>query len=368
MPERVLFAAAATFESARRIGQLLDGHRARRLHGHGFQAAVRVAVAPGWAGFRGAEVDRLRERLERCVAPLDYQLLNDHLQQPTDENLARWLQARLDVPGVEQIGIRSTLRAGAILCGNERTTVWRRYRFEAAHRLPNVPPGHKCARMHGHGFEVVLHVDVMPQRREELDGQELDADRLDRCWSPLQAQFHQACLNEIPGLENPTSEMIAATIWGRLKPLLPELSSVTVYETSSCGAHFDGERYRIWTEFSLDSALRLARAPAADPRQRVHGHTYGLRLHLTAPLDRVLGWTIDFGDVKEIFGPVLLRIDHQPLHEVPGIDESDTAAVARWIKGQVAADLPQLDRVDLYETPGCGVILAWGADEPAFAI
>ena len=364
MPERLLFTAAATFESARRIGQLPDGHRARRLHGHGFLATVRAAVAPGWGGFQGAEVDQLRECLERCVAPLDYQLLNDHLEQPTDENLARWLKARLDVPGVEQVGIRSTPRAGAVLRGNERATLWRRYRFEAAHRLPNVAPGHKCARMHGHGFEVVLHMNIVPGRRDVA----LDGEQLDRGWSPLHDEFHRACLNEIPGLENPTSEVIAGTIWRRLRASLPELSSVTVYETSTCGAHFDGERYRIWTEFSLDSALRLKRAPEADSRRRVHGHTYGLRLHLTAPLNRVLGWTIDFGDVKEIFGPVFLRLDHQPLHEVPGIDDSDAAGVARWLKGQVAGDLPQLDRIDLFETPGCGAILAWGADEPALAI
>ena len=364
MPERLLFTAATTFESARRIDLLPDGHRARRLHGHGFLATVRAAIAPGWAGFRGGEVDRLRERLERCVEPLDYRLLNEQLDQPTDENLARWVKARLDMPGVEQVGIRSSSRAGAVLRGDDRAALWRRYRFEAAHRLPNVAPGHKCGRMHGHGFEVALHVELAAGSWDTG----FDADELDSRWLPLHAEFHHACLNEIPGFENPTSEVIASTIWHRLKPSLPALSSVTVYETATCGAHFDGQHYRIWTEFSLDSALRLKHAPAADSRRRIHGHTYGLRLHLTAPLDQVLGWTIDFGDVKEIFGPVFLRLDHQPLHEVSGIDDSDAAGVARWIKGQVAGDLPQLDRVDLFETPGCGAILAWGADEPALAI
>jgi 6-pyruvoyltetrahydropterin/6-carboxytetrahydropterin synthase len=364
MPERLLFTATATFESARRIGLLPEGHRARRVHGHGFLATVWAAIPPGWASFRGEEVDRLRERLQGCVEPLDYHLLNDQLDHPTDENLARWIKARLDVPEVEQVGIRSSPCAGVVVRGRSRAALWRRYRFEAAHRLPNVAPGHKCARMHGHGFEVVLHVELALGRGDaELDGEELD-----RRWSPLHAEFHHACLNEIPGFENPTSEVIASTIWHRLKPLLAELSSVTVYETATCGAHFDGKRYRIWTEFSLDSALRLKHAPDADSRRRIHGHTYGLRLHLTAPLDQVLGWTMDFGDVKEIFRPIFLRLDHQPLHEVPGIDNGDAPGVARWIKGQVASSLPQLDRVDLFETPACGAILAWGADEPALAI
>jgi 6-pyruvoyltetrahydropterin/6-carboxytetrahydropterin synthase len=362
MPERLLFAAAVPFESARKFEVLPDGHRARRLHGHSFVASVRVAIAPGWGGFRGAEVDQLRQCLARCVQPLDYQLLNDHLEPPTDEHLARWIKARLEFPEVDRIGIQSTLTQGVDLDRNGRAHIWRSYRFEAAHRLPNVAPGHKCGRMHGHGFRVALHAEVASGPSD------IDDDRLDRCWEPLHAEFHQACLNDIPGLENPTSELIASTIWRRLKPSLAELSWVTVYETPACGAHFDGRRYRIWTECSLDSALRLKRAPEADPRRRVHGHTYLLRLHLNAPLDQVLGWTIDFGDVKEMFRPVFVRLDHHSLHELPGIDDSDATSLVRWIRGQVAPGLPQLDRIDLFETRGCGAILAWDGDEPALPI
>ena len=174
--------------------------------------------------------------------------------------------------------------------------------------------------------------------------------------------------SDLPGLENPTSEMIASTIWQRLKPSLPALSWVTVHETATCGAHFDGSRYRIWTELALDSALRLKRVAPTDPRRRVHGHTYSLRLHLSAPLDQVLGWTIDFGDVKAIFDPVFLRLDHHPLHQLPGIDDNDTASLARWIREQAGSSLPQLVRIDLYETPECGAILAWGEDEPALPV
>jgi len=107
MPETLLFSAAVAFQSARRIGLLPDGHRARRLHGHSFVARVRAAIAPGWAGFGGAEAAELRERLERCVAPLDYQLLNEHLEEPTDENLARWIKARLEIPAVERPASRA---------------------------------------------------------------------------------------------------------------------------------------------------------------------------------------------------------------------------------------------------------------------
>ena len=143
---------------------------------------------------------------------------------------------------------------------------------------------------------------------------------------------------------------------------------MTVYETASSGAHFDGQHYRIWKEFSLDSAVQLKRAPVGDPRRRLHGHTYTLRLHLHAPLDRLLGWTVDYGDVKELFGPVFSRLDHHPLHELAAVEDNDTLSLARWIRGETAPQLPQLDRIDLYETRGCGVILAWGRHAPALPV
>jgi 6-pyruvoyltetrahydropterin/6-carboxytetrahydropterin synthase len=363
MPERLLFAAAARFESARKIDRAPDGHRTRRLHGHGFEAKVRAALASGWSGFAGGELDQLRARLEQCVEPLDHRLLNEQLELPSDENLARWVKARLPAPGIEQVGIRSAERQGADLDRDGQAHVWRRYRLEAAHRLPNVAAGHKCGRMHGHGFEVVLHARLAAGQ----GGAGID-DRLDMAWAPIHAELDHACLNDIPGLENPTSELLASALWRRLKPSLSELSWVTVHETDTCGAHFDGRRYRIWTESSLDSAVRFKRAPEGDPRRRIHGHTFRLRLHLNAPLDDVLGWTVDFGEVKEVFRPVFLRLDHQPLYEAPGMQDNDTASLALWIKRQVQSEVPGLDRIDLFETPGCGAILSWGEDEPALPV
>jgi 6-pyruvoyl-tetrahydropterin synthase len=98
-------------------------------------------------------------KLEATVAPLDYDDLNRHLDEPTDENLARWVRARIAAPGVESVGIRSTAHSGVDLDARDHAHVWRRYVFQSAHRLPNVPEGHKCGRMHGHGFEVILHAD-----------------------------------------------------------------------------------------------------------------------------------------------------------------------------------------------------------------
>jgi 6-pyruvoyltetrahydropterin/6-carboxytetrahydropterin synthase len=218
--------------------------------------------------------------------------------------------------------------------------------------------------MHGHGFEVIVHAN------QDIGSRDLsvDYDHLDEVWAPLQAQLHHACLNDLPGLQNPTSEMLSSWLWEQITPQLPELSWITVYETGSSGAHFDGRHYRIWKEFTLDSALRLKRAPDGSTLRRIHGHTYTLRLHLSAPLDEVMGWTMDFGDVKELFGPLFDMLDHQPLHELPGLADCDTASIAAWILQQARVGLPRLDRVDLYETRGCGAIVSVGEEGPALPV
>lgn len=336
---------------------LPDRHRSRRLHGHSFLARVRAELPPDWAPFAGGETGALKETLDRCVATLDYRDLNEHLPVPTDENLARWVRECLEVPGIESVGIQSIRDQGADLDGSEHVHVWRRFRFEAAHRLPKVPEGHKCGRMHGHGFEVILHAD------QDLGSG--DIDHLGNVWAPLYAELDYACLNDMEGLENPTSEMLSAWLWKRLKPALPSLSWITVYETATAGCHYDGQHYRIWKEQRFESALRLVKAPDGDPRRRLHGHSYLLRLHLTAPLDQVLGWTVDYGDVKELFKPVYKQLDHHLLNELRRLSDADPASLALWMCEEVAAQLPQLDRIDLHETPGCGAVFCWGDLGPA---
>ena len=363
-PTVPLTVATAGFESACRVDILPPGHRSRSLHGHSYQATVFAELPRGWNAPPGAEVDALRQRLQACVAPLDYACLNDHLDIPTDENLARWIRERLGLPHVARVGVQSTATQGVDLDRRGMAHLWRRFRFQSAHRLPHVPVGHKCGRMHGHGFEVILHAN------QDLGAAPIgiDYDRIDELWAPLHAQLNYRCLNDIEGLDNPTSELIAAWIWQRLKPDLPELSWVTVYETGSCGAHFDGHAYRIWKEFTLDSAVALRQAPASDPRAGLHGHTYTLRLHLSAALDTVMCWTVDFGDVKDLFEPIFKSLDHHPLLEIAGIDDGDTASIARWVMTQAAPLLPGLARVDLYETPGCGSLLALGAEAPVMPV
>jgi 6-pyruvoyltetrahydropterin/6-carboxytetrahydropterin synthase len=357
METQLLICAASRFEAARQITSAPGNHPQHRLHGHGFTVQARCSLPPAWGHFAGSEVQQLRSAIESCTAPLDHRLLNDQLANPTDAHLAHWFAQQAALPGVRQLRLQSTPHRGVDIDAAGHAHLWRRFVFQSAHVLPQVPAGHKCGRMHGHGFEVVLHADA-----SMAGAMALAHDDIDAAWAPLQALLDHACLNDLPGLANPTSEVLSSWIWARLQPQLPALSSVTVYETASCGAIFDGQRYRVWKELTLDSAVQLRSAPESSALRRLHGHTYTLRLHLTAPLDDVLGWTIDFGDVKSLFEPIFLQLDHQPLHEIADLADGDSASVARWIFERARGQLPQLDRVDLLETEGCGaMVIAPGA-------
>lgn len=361
MSDRIFQVAATRFEAARRVAILPEDHRSRRLHGHGFLARARVQLPDDGSTQASRDPSDLRAALAQCVERLDYRDLNEVLPIPTDENLARWVRNCLDVPDIESVGVQSTGDQGADLDGADHVHVWRRFRFEAAHQLPNVPAGHQCGRMHGHGFEVILHAD------QDLAGADMgvDFDQLESLWLPIHAELNYACLNDLSGLENPTSEMLAAWLWRHLQPMLPALSWVTVYETATAGCHYDGHHYRIWKEQYFESALRLLQAPPGDPRRRLHGHSYLLRLHLTAPLDEVMGWTVDYGDVKELFNPIYRQLDHHLLNDLPGLPDPNPVQLAQWIRRAIADRLPQLDRIDLHETPGCGAVLCWGHLGPA---
>ena len=119
-----------------------------------------------------------------------------------------------------------------------RATLVKTLTFEAAHRLPNAPEGNKCRRLHGHSFsvEVAVEGEVDP-----LTGWVLDFAELKASTKPIVEALDHHYLNEIEGLENPTSEVLARWIWNRLQPALPLLSCVTVRETCSARCEYRGE-------------------------------------------------------------------------------------------------------------------------------
>jgi 6-pyruvoyltetrahydropterin/6-carboxytetrahydropterin synthase len=116
--------------------------------------------------------------------------------------------------------------------------IFKEFTFEAAHRLPNVAPGHKCGRLHGHSFRVAVHVTgpVQPDTGWVRDFADL------RCaMAPMLDELDHHYLNDIDGLDNPTSEVLARWIWERLVTTLPELSQITVQETCTSGCVYRGE-------------------------------------------------------------------------------------------------------------------------------
>ena len=118
------------------------------------------------------------------------------------------------------------------------TTLFKDFTFEAAHHLPHVPEGHKCGRLHGHSFMVRLEItgEVDPHTGWIMDFAELKA-----AFKPTYDRLDHYYLNDIPGLENPTSEVLAKWIWDEMKPRVPLLSAVMVKETCTAGCVYRGE-------------------------------------------------------------------------------------------------------------------------------
>ena len=116
--------------------------------------------------------------------------------------------------------------------------IYKDFSIEAAHRLPNVPEGHKCARLHGHSFQVRISIEGPVG---EQSGWVMDFGDIKAAFAPIYAQLDHHYLNDIEGLENPTSENLAAWIWQKLKPALPQLSSVRIKETCTSGCVYRGQ-------------------------------------------------------------------------------------------------------------------------------
>ncbi len=116
--------------------------------------------------------------------------------------------------------------------------IFREFTFEAAHRLPNVPEGHKCARLHGHSYRIEVRVEGEVGDRS---GWVIDFADISAAFKPLHAVLDHNYLNEVPGLDNPTSENLAKWIWDRLIPDLGGLQEVIVRETCASGCSYRGD-------------------------------------------------------------------------------------------------------------------------------
>ncbi len=126
---------------------------------------------------------------------------------------------------------------GAGASAGERIRLVREFTFEAAHRLPNAPPGHKCGRLHGHSFRVEL---VCEGPVDAEAGWLIDFGEIKRVFGPCLEQLDHRYLNEVDGLDNPTAENLARWIWLQVKPALPLLTQVNVHETCTGRCEYRG--------------------------------------------------------------------------------------------------------------------------------
>lgn len=108
-------------------------------------------------------------------------------------------------------------------------TISKTFDFDAAHFLPNVPKRHKCRRLHGHTYRVEVVLRGVPDRR----GFVVDYAEIAAAWKPIEEMLDHRLLNDIEGLENPSTEVLAPWIAHALLDALPLLHAVRVYESST---------------------------------------------------------------------------------------------------------------------------------------
>lgn len=118
-----------------------------------------------------------------------------------------------------------------------RVELRKEFSFEAAHRLPRVPADHKCARMHGHSFRVEVCVEG---EVDEATGWLQDYADIAAAVEPVIRALDHRALNDVAGLENPTSEILCGWLWTRIAPALPRLSAITVHETCTARCTYRG--------------------------------------------------------------------------------------------------------------------------------
>lgn len=321
MTETLFHFAAGGFEAARTLPDL-------PLHGHSFRVSAL------------GRKNGLDEELIESLNLFNYKEIESISKVSSDLGVALALAEKM--PAASELRLQSAPNQGVYL-SEAGAMYWLRSRFEAAHRLPNVPEGHKCGRLHGHGFQVTLFAASEASQAE-----------LAQQWAPWWERLHKHYLNDIEGLENPTSEVLAQWLWQRIKPGFDALRLVVVQETVTAGCSFDGEIHRIWKQQDAECALYVP------GRDEPFGHSYTVKLHLQAPLDQVMGWTLDYGDVKERFKPVYQRLDHYCLNDVLAGQEPTAGNVAAWLRAELEGSLPELYRLDVLETPERGGILEWG--------
>ena len=337
MKDKIYLSGMATFHAARKLKYIEDRSLKNLIHGHNFKAIMKAELTDD------ISLGVLDKELRDLVMEFDYKDLNEYFSEPSDLFLAnRVFESSIDISPLSTT-ISSTDFAGASNYSHNRHEIWKSFSFQASHQLPNVPDDHKCKNMHGHTFRVVLHLEASLENTEVI--------RIEKICAELKANLDRKCLNQVNGLENPTSEILASWIWLRLESLSIPISKVEVMENNDSGCIFNGTEHEIWKQHNIEAAVSY------DLDKEIYGYGYKTKLFIKAPLDEVKGWVMDYGDVKEIFKPIFIKMDHHYLNEIRGLENPSIVEVVKWMRLQLNNNFSELSRIDLYESEGRGVEL-----------
>ena len=339
MKDNIYLSGMTHFHAARHLNLVPEESKSKFLHGHNFKALARIKVTDE----RRDNLESLNERIRKEVDDFNYSFINDHIPEPSDINIANKIAELLKSPSLVSVSVCSTDINGANIELPDRKEVWRSFTFQAAHQLPKVALDHKCRNMHGHTFRVVLYSEVQLENEQVIN--------LEKVSNELKSILNKKCLNEIKGLENPTSEVLASWIWNAISNVNPTITKVEVMETDHSGCSFNGRSHKIWRQTNLESAISY------NNDEEIYGYGYKATLYVEAPLDKVKEWVMDFGDVKELFKPVFQKMDHNNLNEIEGLEDPSIIDLIKWMSDQLKEDFPELNRLDLYESEGVGAEL-----------
>lgn len=321
---KTLSISSVGFESARGLSS------AAFKHGHSFKATASCDANQSAA---------LQNAMQAACAPWQMNDLNQFFPEPSDTAIAEFLAAELTRELATPVAVElQSAPHVTVRCDAENLTHSFSAQFSAAHFLPNVPDGHQCGRLHGHGFKVKLLADARRCTAAELAA----------AWQPMHARLNHQYLNHIEGLDNPTSENMTQWLWAQLRETLP-LVAVEVFETSTAGSRRNETGYTIWKEMRFESAQPYGENGAYT------GHSYLARLYLHGDSpDATAGWLRDFAEVKAIFKPIYNQLDHFALDTIADLNAFDCVSLAGWIAQKLSIGLPELVRVDVFENEQVG--------------
>jgi 6-pyruvoyltetrahydropterin/6-carboxytetrahydropterin synthase len=112
----------------------------------------------------------------------------------------------------------------------------------------------------------------------------------------------------------------------------------------------------VFKVFTIEAAHCLPHAPAGHKCRRLHGHSFGVEIHLRGAVEASTGWVMDFADIKQAFQPLYDQLDHHYLNDIEGLANPTSENLARWIWSRLRPSLPELDKIVVRETCTSGCV------------